>query len=154
VVPLSVSFGSDVLFDGELSNDEYWERTKGPFWSKTSQPSVRAFEDVFARSVGEGVRLLCLTITSHHSGTYNSAWLVAQEFGDEVVVVDSLGVSAGLGWQVKAAVEAARQGRELEDIVSIPRGLSSRTRLYALLDTIENVRWAAGWPRRCRCWGA
>ena len=30
VVPLSVSFGSDVFFDGELSNDEYWEKTKGP----------------------------------------------------------------------------------------------------------------------------
>ena len=73
--------------------------------------------------------MLCLTITSHHSGTYNSAWLAAQEFGDEVLVVDSLSVLAGLGWQVKAAVEAARQGRELEDIVSITRGLFSRTRL-------------------------
>jgi len=140
VLPLSVAFGPEVFYDGDLSHDEYWEKTKGPFWPKTSQPSVGAFEEAFARLVDEGYHVLCLTITSHHSGTYNSAWAAAQRFGDKVTVIDSLSVSAGLAWQVIAAVEAAGQGKELQDIVSITRDMSRRTRLLAVLDTIENVR--------------
>jgi DegV family protein with EDD domain len=140
VLPLSVAFGPEVFYDGDLPHDEYWEKTKGPFWPKSSQPSVGAFEEAFARLVDEGSHVLCLTITSHHSGTYSSAWAAAQRFGDKVTVVDSLSVSAGLAWQIVAAVEAAQQGKDLEDIVSITRDMSRRTLLLALLDTIENVR--------------
>lgn len=57
-----------------------------------------------------------------------------------VTVIDSLSVSAGLAWQVMAAVEAARQGRGLEDVVSITRDMSRRTHLLALLDTVENIK--------------
>jgi len=31
MVPLSVSFGSEVFYDGGLSKDGYWEKTRGPF---------------------------------------------------------------------------------------------------------------------------
>jgi hypothetical protein len=38
-----------------------------------------------------GKRVLCLTITGHHSGTFNAAHLAAQRFGEVVEVFDSLG---------------------------------------------------------------
>lgn len=56
VVPLAVSFGSGVLLDGDLTHDEYWERTKGRFWPTSSQPSVGVFEEAFAPLVEEGYR--------------------------------------------------------------------------------------------------
>lgn len=140
LIPLSVSFGPEIFYDGDLSHDEYWEKTKGPFWPTTSQPSVGAFERAFASLVDEGCHVLCLTLTGHHSGTYSSASTAAQRFGDKVTVIDSCSVSAGLTWQVIAAVEEARQGRELEDIVSLTQDMAKRTHLLALLDTIENVR--------------
>jgi fatty acid-binding protein DegV len=31
MVPLSVAFGPEVFYDGELSKDEYWEKSRGPF---------------------------------------------------------------------------------------------------------------------------
>ncbi|HUW96375.1 MAG TPA: DegV family protein [Anaerolineae bacterium] len=31
MVPLSVSFGPEIFYDGELSKDECWEKTRGPF---------------------------------------------------------------------------------------------------------------------------
>lgn len=140
MVPLAVSFGPEVFFGGEFSHDEFWEKTKGPFWPTTSQPSIGAFEEAFAALVDEGRHVLCLTLTSHHSGTYNSAWAAARRFGDSVTVVDSLSVSAGLAWQVIAAVEAAERGMALEDIVALTRDMSRRTRLIAVLDSIENVK--------------
>lgn len=140
VVPLSLSFGPEIFYDGDLSPDQYWDKARGPFWPQTSQPSVGAFERAFATLVDEGHHVLCLTLTSHHSGTYNGASTAAQRFGDKVAVVDSCSVSAGLTWQVVAAVEAARQGRDLGDIIAITRDMARRTHLLALLDTIENVR--------------
>ncbi len=140
VVPLSVAFGPEVFYDGDLSHDEYWEKTKGPFWPQTSQPSVGAFEEAFAALVDQNSHVLCLTLTSHHSGTFSGASTAAQRFGDKVTVIDSLSVSAGLAWQVELAVEAAQQGKELPEIISLIRDSSSRTHLLALLDTIENVR--------------
>jgi DegV family protein with EDD domain len=140
VVPLSVSFGPQIFYDGDLSSDEYWDKAKGPFWPATSQPSVGAFERAFASLVDAGHHVLCLTLTSHHSGTHSSASTAAQKFGDKVSVIDSCSVSAGLTWQVIAAAEAAGQGRNLKDIVAITRDMARRTHLLALLDTIENVR--------------
>ncbi len=140
MVPLAVSFGPEVFLAGELSHDEFWEKTRGRFWPTTSQPSSGAFEEAFTSMVDQGCHVLCLTLTGHHSGTYNGACAAARRFGDRVTVVDSLSVSDGLAWQVAAAVEAAEKGTALQDIIALTRDMSRRTRLVAVLDTIENVR--------------
>jgi DegV family protein with EDD domain len=140
MVPLSVSFGPEVYYDGELSSDEYWEKAKGPFWPKTSQPSAGAFEDVFARHVEAGYEVVCVTLLSRYSGAYATACGVARRFGDKISVMDSGTVSAGLAWQAIAAAEAAAEGKGRSTIVDLVRDVARRTRFYAALDTIENVR--------------
>lgn len=140
VVPLSVSFGAEVFYDGELSKDDYWEKTKGQFWPKTSQPSLGAFDRAFARQVEAGHDVLCLTLLTRYSGTFGTASAAAHRFGDRVVVLDSGTVSAGLAWQVIAAAEAAARGMERDAVASLTRDMATRTRLFATLDTIENVR--------------
>ncbi len=140
MVPLSVSFGSEVFYDGQLSKDEYWEKTRGPFWPQTSQPPAGAFEEAFARHVDAGREVVCVTLLSHYSGSYNTACAVARTFGDRVSVVDSGTVSIGLAWQATAAAEAAAAGMGREAIVRLIKDISRRTRFFAVLDTIENVR--------------
>jgi DegV family protein with EDD domain len=140
MVPLSVSFGSEVFYDGQLSKDEYWEKTRGPFWPQTSQPPAGAFQEAFARQVDAGHEVVCVTLLSHYSGTYNTACAVARTFGDRVSVVDSGTVSMGLAWQATAAAEAAAAGAGREDIVRLIKDMSHRTRFFAALDTVENVR--------------
>jgi DegV family protein with EDD domain len=140
MVPLSVSFGPEVFYDGQLSHDEYWEKAKGPFWPKTSQPSAGAFEEAFAAQVDAGHEVLCLTLTSHHSGTYGTAFATARRFGNSVTVVDTRSVSSGMAWQVEAAVKAASQGAARQEIVALLEDMAARTLLFAALDTVENVR--------------
>ena len=140
VVPLSVSFGPEVFYDGELSKDDYWEKTKGQFWPKTSQPSLGALDKAFARQVEAGYDVLCLTLLTRYSGTFGTACAAAHKFGDRVVVLDSGTVSTGLAWQVIAAAEAAAEGLGREATVDLTRDMTRRTRLFAALDTIENVR--------------
>jgi DegV family protein with EDD domain len=70
VAPLVVRFGPEVYQDGELSVEEFWEKAAGPHHPSTSQPPVGVFEELYERLVAQGKRVLCLTITGKHSGTF------------------------------------------------------------------------------------
>ncbi len=141
VVPLVVRFGSEVYSNGELSREEFWEKAKAaPPYPQTSQPSVGAFEKVFERLTGEGASVVCLTLTSKHSGTYNSAWTASQRFAGLVHVIDTASLSLGQGLQVLAAARAAAAGRIAEEIVDLAKNLRERTKLFILLDTVEYLR--------------
>ncbi len=140
VVPLTVHFGTDVFYDGELSKAEFWEKASGPYLPKTSQPSVGAFEQVFERLVNQGHEVLCLTITGKHSGTFNAARLAAQRFGEAVQVFDSLSLSLGLGIQTLAAAQAARAGRSMQEVLALLKDMRARMRVMLVFDTLENLR--------------
>jgi DegV family protein with EDD domain len=140
VVPLIVHFGTDVYRDGELSPEQFWERASGGDHPQTSQPAVGVFEEIFEPLVALGSRVLCLTLTSKHSGTFNTAYLAAQRFGEAVEVFDSLSLSLGLGVQALSAAQAARAGRSMQEILTLLEDLRARMRLLIVLDTLENLR--------------
>jgi len=61
---------------------------------KTSQPSIKDFLNVYQKQLEKFEKIICLTITSKHSGTYNSGvqakrFLNPKEEGN-VFVIDSL----------------------------------------------------------------
>ncbi|MFQ6094474.1 MAG: DegV family protein [bacterium] len=144
IVPLVVRIGNEEFLDTDLSVDEFWAKVRAAraqgLFPQTSQPSIGAFESVFDSLVGEGNEVVCVTITSKHSGTFNSAWAAAQRFGEAVSVVDSWQASLGLGFQVMAAAWAARAGASLSEVVASLWEMRARTRLLAVLDTLEYIR--------------
>jgi len=140
VVPLNVHFGTMSYPDDELSVEAFWEQAGNPYYPMTSQPSIGAFEQVFEGLVGEGNQVLCVTLTSQHSGTFNAARLAAERFGGAVTLFDSLSLSLGLGVQALEAARAARAGLAIPEIVSMLEGLRDRMRLLIVLDTLEYLR--------------
>lgn len=139
IVPLVVTFGSEVFADGELDSEAFWAKT-AVVHPQSSQPSVGAFEEAYAAIIAEGAEVLCVTITGKLSGTYNSALTAAQRFGDQVTVVDSLSLSWGQRFQVEAALQAAREGKTRDEIVALLQDVGDRTHFYIILDTIENLK--------------
>jgi DegV family protein with EDD domain len=141
VVPLVVLFGNQVYLDGELSTDEFWEKVDGgELHPGTSQPAMGAFEKAYARLVEAGHQVLCLTITSKHSGTFSTASSAARPFGEKVKVFDSWSLSLGQGFQVLGAARAAMEGLDLEQVAKVVEGIRARTHLYILLDSVEFIR--------------
>ncbi|MGD2147422.1 MAG: DegV family protein [Anaerolineae bacterium] len=140
VVPLIVHFGDQTFHDGELPAEAYWAKASGPDQPRTSQPPVGVFEEHFERLVAGGRRALCLTLTGAHSGTFNTARLAAQRFGEAVRVFDSQSLSLGLGLQVLVAAQAAEAGRSMQEILSQLEDLRSRLHLTIVLDTLESLR--------------
>lgn len=92
--------------------------------------------------------ILSIHVSGRLSGILNAASAAANSFVSRVKVIDSLNVSMGLGFQVLAAAEAARQGASVEAILSMLGELRKRIKLVAMLDTIEylhrsgRVSWA------------
>ncbi len=140
IIPLIVRFGAEVYVDGELSTDEFWEKAAGPTPPHTSQPSIGAFQEQFARLVERGQQVICLTVTGKHSGTFNSARLAAQRFGETVKVFDSLSISLGTGIQALVAAQAAQAGHSLQEILAILEDLRAKMQLTLVLDTLENLQ--------------
>lgn len=144
VVPLVVRIGREEFLETDLGIDEFWTkvgaaRAQGLF-PQTSQPSLGAFESAFASLVGDGNEVVCVTITSKHSGTFNTAWAAAQRFGEAVSIVDSWSTSLGLGFLAMAAARSVREGASLSEVLALLRGMRGRTHLLAVLDTIEYIR--------------
>ncbi len=141
IVPVFVRFGQEAISSDELTSDEFWRRaTNGTEPPGTSAPAPGTFYSAFQKLVSAGHDVVCLTLPSKHSGTYNAAWLAAKEFGDRVRVVDTGSFSLGMGLQVLAAAKAALAGRSAEFIQRAAENLRTRTSIIFVLDTLEWVR--------------
>lgn len=140
LVSLIVRFGETTFRESEISREQFWQRAAGPFPPQTSQPPVGAFEEAFSSLTQAGAAVLCITITGHHSGTYNAARVAAQQFSGRVLVWDSRCLSVGMGLQVREAAALAQAGCPLWEIVQRIDEMRRQTRMTILLDTIEYLR--------------
>jgi DegV family protein with EDD domain len=57
-----------------------------------------------------------------------------------VEIVDTASASMGIGLVAVACAKAARSGASLGDLVAMAKDLSSRTKVWAALDTLENLK--------------
>jgi DegV family protein with EDD domain len=64
----------------------------------------------------------------------------AMEGTAPVHVIDSHSITMGLGSQVLAAAEAARDGQSGADIVAMVTSMAKRTHVLGALDTLDNLR--------------
>ena len=140
VVPLLVRFGDQTYRDGvDLDPDGFLRLlTSMPGLPQTSQPPSTAFEQAFRKAVDAGHDVVCLTIASRLSGTYNSARLAAEAVdASRIRIIDSGTLTMHLGWSAIAAARAARDGAAADDVASIALATLQRARLYALLETLD-----------------
>lgn len=142
VLPLRVSFDSEEYLDGiTLSHHEFCEKLiESDVLPKTSQITSYYFEEAFRTALEEGHEVLCITMSSKLSGTYNSACVAADEIGSGVVVVDSENVAIGERILVLRALKLIKDGLPLADIVQQLEYERRQIRVIALLDTLEYLK--------------
>lgn len=145
IVPLSVRFGEESLVDRrDLSPQQFWTRVaESPVLPETAAPSPGAFEEAFRRAAAAGADgVVCVALSSALSATFQAAQLGARavESVIPVRVVDSRAVSIGQGLMAVAAARMAKQGKGIDDCAGAAEDLIPRTRTYAALDTLENLK--------------
>lgn len=145
MVPLSIRFGDDEYTDREnLSVKEFYQKmAELNVLPSTAAPSPGAFEAAFRKLSDEGAdAIVCINLSLALSATGQAAQSGATAIADTVPVtcVDSNTITGGLGNMVLTAAAAATDGASLEDILALIEDLKPRTRVYAVLDTLDNLR--------------
>lgn len=142
VLPLTITFGEESFLDGvELDHYRFYEKLiEGEELPTTSQIAPAAFEEAFQRAVDAGEAVVCVTLSSKLSGTYQSARIAAEGFAGQVWVVDSENVTIGQRILVERAVELAGQGLDAAQLSARLDQEKKDIRLVALLDTLEYLK--------------
>ncbi|KJS85304.1 MAG: hypothetical protein JM58_08995 [Peptococcaceae bacterium BICA1-8] len=140
IVPLSIIFGDEVYLDGiEITTHDFYEKMAATQeLPKTSQPTPQAFVEAFQRAHSRGP-VLCITLSSGISGTYQSALLAKEMVDFEVEVIDSLNISIGVGMQVIEACRLAEGDAPLQEIKEAILKYRSEMVAYFTLNTLENA---------------
>jgi DegV family protein with EDD domain len=142
IVPLTVRFGEDELTD--ITPKDFWGRCRQTsILPETAAPAPGAFAAAFRRAADAGAGgVACISLSSRLSATIQSAQAAAREVADviPVRVIDSLSVSFGQGLQVRAAARLADEGKSLDEVAQAVEGMAPRTRVFGVLDTLENLK--------------
>ncbi len=143
VVPLAVSFGDRSYRDGvDLDQAGFLQELRAaPDLPKTSQPPTTAFEEVFRSALADNRDVVCVTIGSGFSGTYNAARLAAEAVDSgRVRVIDSATASMRTGLAVIEGATAAQQGEDTTGVEAAVNSALARSEVYAVLETLEYLQ--------------
>ena len=145
IVPLSVRFGEAEYTDlVDLSvSDFYQKMAESDLLPSTAAPSPGAFEAAFKRCAEAGAEgVVCINLSLALSATGQAAQLAADALADTLPVkcIDSKSITCGLGTIIRKAAGAAKDGGSMDEIVALVENLASRTRIFATLDTLENLK--------------
>ena len=144
VVPLTIRFGDEEFVDRvDLTSEEFWAKCKSsPTLPETAAPSPGAFQQAFEKAKDAGADgVVCITISSKLSGTYQSATTAASAVAPfPVAVIDSLSVTLPLGLLTMDAAEQAASGATLDAIVAATNESLERLDVIFTLDTLEHLK--------------
>ena len=130
--------------EGQTSAEEYVDvcgdfppRLRQARQMSTSQTTSHAFMRLFTLLRKEGYEILCITISSRLSGTYNNAAACAKELGGEGIrVIDSLTTAGGLMILAMQARRLIEGGATLDEVAD---AVARMTRKVRLLFSVEDL---------------
>lgn len=140
VLPLSVSFGTDVYMDGvDIDHQRFYEmlveRDELP---KTGQVNPYAFSQAIAEAREAGDEAVIITVGAKLSGTNQSArTALAEAPGGDVFVVDSNNVTLGERVLVEYALRLVDEGQGAAQIAEAVEAVRDRVVVIGLLETLE-----------------
>ena len=125
LISLVLNLNDEVIKDDlgkTLSYKDFYRQMREGATPTTSQVNAHEFEEEFIKHVKNGDSIICITISSALSGTFNSANIARNNILEEypeakIELVDSLSVSMGQGLLVLKACEMRDNGASMEEIV-------------------------------------
>ncbi len=141
IVPFKVDLGQMENLPGSIFQKIREAEKRGlKSFVKTSQPSPGDFLNAFREKLKEFEEIICITVTSKHSGTFNSALQVKNFLAERerIHVVDSMSVSGGEGLIILKAIELISQGLKTREILDKLKDCILKTNLIFLL---KDPKW-------------
>ena len=144
VMPANIEFAERVYRPGEDLDVETFYRIVDQTRQipKTSPPSAQQFIDFYRKIASRGDTILSIHITGKLSKTLDSAISAARELEGEfnIIPIDSLNGTAGIGMICRDARIQERAGKSVEEIVKHIEEIRSKIGIVLTLDTLEYAR--------------
>ena len=158
VVPMDVVFEGKTYRDGlDMETAEFYERMQESHkLPTTSAPSPASFLEVFRSASQNTNNILCLTLSSKFSRTYESARsaveLAAQSLSNvQISLVDTHTAAGAQALVALAAARSALEGSSVEKVRAVAQEVASRVSLVAFLDTLYYL-WKGGRVPKVGLW--
>ncbi|MBC8062059.1 MAG: DegV family protein [Clostridiaceae bacterium] len=142
VLPLLLFFGEESYHDGiDISLHSVLERIRtGDVFPTTSQIIPQRFYDCYKKYLDEGYKIISIHLSSKMSGTYQSACMAKEMLEtDDIIVIDSVNVTAGLGLLVIKACELRDQGLTTNEIEAEIFRAIPHVKSALAFETLENL---------------
>jgi len=143
VGPIAIQFG-------EQSYNEFITIDRDLFYRKieetgtiptTSQPSPAWFAEQYRLAAKARMPVLVITLTSKHSGTYQSAVLARSMVPEaDVEVFDSASISLGTGWMLLEAAQMSASGSSRSSILQRLASIRKNSHLYLTPATLKYLQ--------------
>ena len=152
IIPLHIVKGDEELEDGpQIDIHALYEwADKNKTTPKTSAPSIETAMNVMRPYIDEGREIICFSISSEMSTSFNVIRMAAEELDaeDKVTIIDSRNLSTGIGLLVVEAAVMAADGKSAKEIVAHVTSLIPLVRASFVVDTLTFLH------RGGRCSGA
>ena len=143
VVPMEIIYDSKSYRDGIdiTPNEVYKIMRRRENLPTTSTASAGDFLNTFRQLSQKAESILCITLTSLQSKTFEAA-VAAKEIAKEelpgttVEVLDSRSVAAALGFIVREAARVAGEGGGMDEVIETVKKMMGKVNFLAMLDTL------------------
>lgn len=144
MLPQYYYFDPNVVYGDELtlSREEFFEKLSNQraYTSGVNPNLVRSrFEEVLKA----GKDILCITVSSGLSGSYNTICITAEELEEEypeatIKVIDSLSATLACGFLCADAVELKKQGKSIEETAA---DIERRLKLLDIYFVVDDFKY-------------
>ena len=141
VVPLNITIQEEHYLDGEtITKEEFKNKmiasSEVPM---TAQPSIGRFVELYDELGKDGSEIISIHLMNSISGTVNAARQAADITESTVTVVDSDFTSRSMGIIVREAANAAKEGKNAEEVLEVIESTRQRTKLYLTVLNLDNL---------------
>jgi DegV family protein with EDD domain len=148
VIPLKVRFGEEEYLDGKTlsSHDFYKKLVETDEIPKTSQISPYEYAELFKEAEEAGDELIFFSLSAGVSGSYQSACIAADDFSENIHVVDTRQFCISEYIIVQRAVQMRDQGMGAKEIVASIKEEMKKAHVIAVFDTLEYLKLGGRLP--------
>lgn len=142
-LPLTIEIDGNTYKDRiDITTAEFFEKISVKnVYPKTSLVSPQDFEDNFRKELELGKEVICITISSGLSGTYNSAVLAKNNIeSDKVHIVNSKFGSVGVGMVVFEAARLAKENLSASEIAKKLEEFILKQACYIYVESMEMLK--------------
>ncbi len=143
MIPLTVTLNGLSYEDRSgLTLDKFFDEIRNKnIFPTTAAPAPYKFIEAFRPAVDAGDSVICFTMSSASSSTYQSACLAKAEFPDaKIDIIDTKCAGMCQGINAIEAARMARSGKNHEEIMAASQKRVPRLKTLVLLETMEFLR--------------